>query len=160
MVSRLQRRKGQRCLRAASSAGGLLEAPASLQIIGKLTSLPFQQCAHRDIKVDAQPSLSGGVLVFVTGFLQVSRRPPAGGLACVSAWLADKPGLLLGADRPGPSPQVQPDLPPRSRWRLLRRDERHVPVSAAAACAAHCAARTCHTHCSRVVPPCRLNLAG
>jgi hypothetical protein len=55
-----------------------------LQIIGKLTSLPFQQCKHHISSLDAQPSLSGGVLVFVTGQLLVSRRAcgaPAGCLA-------------------------------------------------------------------------------
>ncbi|EFN55326.1 hypothetical protein CHLNCDRAFT_134320 [Chlorella variabilis] len=38
-------------------------------ILGKLTSLPFQQCKHHITSLDAQPSLSGGVLVFVTGQL-------------------------------------------------------------------------------------------
>ncbi|PRW44426.1 Nuclear transport factor 2 [Chlorella sorokiniana] len=38
-------------------------------IMGKLTSLPFQACKHHISSLDAQPSLSGGVLVFVTGQL-------------------------------------------------------------------------------------------
>ncbi|PSC70930.1 Nuclear transport factor 2 [Micractinium conductrix] len=38
-------------------------------ILQKLTSLPFQQCKHHISSLDAQPSLSGGVLVFVTGQL-------------------------------------------------------------------------------------------
>lgn len=38
-------------------------------IMGKLTSLPFQQCKHHISSLDAQPSLSSGVLVFVTGQL-------------------------------------------------------------------------------------------
>jgi len=35
----------------------------------KLTSLPFQACQHRVSSLDAQPSMSGGILVFVTGQL-------------------------------------------------------------------------------------------
>jgi hypothetical protein len=50
---------------------------ASLQILGKLTSLPFQQCKHHISSLDAQPSLSSGVLVFVTGQLLVSHRAQA-----------------------------------------------------------------------------------
>eukprot|EP00201_Polytomella_parva_P007997 CAMPEP_0175052400 /NCGR_PEP_ID=MMETSP0052_2-20121109/8341_1 /TAXON_ID=51329 ORGANISM="Polytomella parva, Strain SAG 63-3" /NCGR_SAMPLE_ID=MMETSP0052_2 /ASSEMBLY_ACC=CAM_ASM_000194 /LENGTH=122 /DNA_ID=CAMNT_0016316805 /DNA_START=30 /DNA_END=398 /DNA_ORIENTATION=- len=39
------------------------------QIIGKLTSLPFQQLLVKRDTVDCQPSVSGGILVFVTGAL-------------------------------------------------------------------------------------------
>lgn len=39
------------------------------QIMGKLTGLPFQQCTHHISSLDAQPSISGGILVFVTGQL-------------------------------------------------------------------------------------------
>lgn len=39
------------------------------QILGKLTTLPFQQCQHRISSLDSQPSTSGGILVFVTGQL-------------------------------------------------------------------------------------------
>jgi hypothetical protein len=35
----------------------------------KLTALPFQACQHRISSLDAQPSVSGGILVFVTGQL-------------------------------------------------------------------------------------------
>lgn len=35
----------------------------------KLTSLPFQQCKHHVSSIDAQPSVGGGLLVFVTGQL-------------------------------------------------------------------------------------------
>jgi hypothetical protein len=35
----------------------------------KLTTLPFQKCQHRVSSLDAQPSVGGGVLVFVTGQL-------------------------------------------------------------------------------------------
>ena len=42
-------------------------------IIQKLTSLPFQQCKHHVSSLDAQPSPSGGMNIFVTGQLQVSR---------------------------------------------------------------------------------------
>lgn len=44
-------------------------SPAILQ---KLTSLPFQQCQHRVSSLDAQPSVSQGVNIFVTGQLIVS----------------------------------------------------------------------------------------
>ena len=40
-----------------------------LQIMQKLTTLPFQACQHRVSSLDAQPSVSGGILVFVTGQL-------------------------------------------------------------------------------------------
>ncbi|KAK2076587.1 Nuclear transport factor 2B [Prototheca wickerhamii] len=61
------------------------------QIIQKLTSLPFQKCQHAISSVDAQPSVAGGVNVFVTGqlitegesnplkFSQVFHLAPAGG---------------------------------------------------------------------------------
>lgn len=42
-----------------------------LQILQKLTSLPFQACQHRVSSLDAQPSIGGGILVFVTGQLLV-----------------------------------------------------------------------------------------
>lgn len=42
-------------------------------ITQKLTSLPFQQCQHRVVSLDAQPSVSQGVNIFVTGQLIVSR---------------------------------------------------------------------------------------
>lgn len=48
--------------------------------MGKLTSLPFQACKHHISSLDAQPSLSGGVLVFVTGQLLV--RAEQGGCCC------------------------------------------------------------------------------
>nr|XP_009387677.1 PREDICTED: nuclear transport factor 2-like [Musa acuminata subsp. malaccensis] len=42
-------------------------------IVAKLTSLPFQQCAHAISTVDCQPSgPAGGVLVFVSGSLQLA----------------------------------------------------------------------------------------
>ncbi|WOL12855.1 nuclear transport factor 2-like [Canna indica] len=42
-------------------------------IVAKLTSLPFQQCAHVISTVDCQPSgPAGGVLVFVSGSLQLA----------------------------------------------------------------------------------------
>lgn len=41
-------------------------------IVGKLTSLPFQQCKHNISTVDCQPSgPAGGMLVFVSGSLQL-----------------------------------------------------------------------------------------
>eukprot|EP00887_Chlorella_sp_A99_P004916 scaffold4.g4916.t1 len=38
-------------------------------IMGKLGGLPFQACKHHIASLDAQPSVSGGILVFVTGQL-------------------------------------------------------------------------------------------
>jgi len=43
-----------------------------MQILQKLTTLPFQACQHRVSSLDAQPSVGGGILVFVTGQLLVS----------------------------------------------------------------------------------------
>ncbi|BDA50313.1 Nuclear transport factor 2 [Coccomyxa sp. Obi] len=40
-------------------------------IIGKLTSLPFQKVQHHISSTDAQPSLSNGLIVFVTGQLLI-----------------------------------------------------------------------------------------
>jgi len=37
------------------------------QIVEKLSALPFSSCQHRIVSFDAQPSVSGGILVFVTG---------------------------------------------------------------------------------------------
>ncbi|MFS7894644.1 putative nuclear transport factor 2, NTF2-like domain superfamily [Helianthus anomalus] len=45
----------------------------SSNIVAKLTSLPFQQCKHSITTVDCQPSgPSGGMLVFVSGNLQIA----------------------------------------------------------------------------------------
>ena len=41
-------------------------------IVGKLTSLPFSACKVNCITQDFQPSVSGGVMVFVTGNIIVS----------------------------------------------------------------------------------------
>ncbi|KAG2484923.1 hypothetical protein HYH03_016309 [Edaphochlamys debaryana] len=38
-------------------------------IIGKLTTMPFQNVAVQRDTVDIQPSISGGILIFVTGKL-------------------------------------------------------------------------------------------
>ena len=51
-----------------------LSLNSHLQIIQKLTSLPFQKCQHAISSVDAQPSVAGGVNVFVTGQLIVGLR--------------------------------------------------------------------------------------
>ncbi|KAL9256989.1 Nuclear transport factor 2A-like protein [Drosera capensis] len=40
-------------------------------IVAKLTGLPFQQCQHSITTVDCQPSGAGGMLVFVSGNLQL-----------------------------------------------------------------------------------------
>ncbi|KAL1808831.1 hypothetical protein DCAR_0728355 [Daucus carota subsp. sativus] len=45
----------------------------SVNIVAKLTSLPFQQCKHSISTVDCQPSgPAGGMLVFVSGNLQLA----------------------------------------------------------------------------------------
>ena len=44
----------------------------SQNIVAKLTSLPFQQCKHNITTVDCQPSGAGGMLVFVSGTLQLA----------------------------------------------------------------------------------------
>ncbi|XP_039041070.1 nuclear transport factor 2A-like [Hibiscus syriacus] len=44
----------------------------SQNIVAKLTGLPFQQCKHNITTVDCQPSGAGGVLVFVSGTLQLA----------------------------------------------------------------------------------------
>ncbi|KAF8403642.1 hypothetical protein HHK36_011746 [Tetracentron sinense] len=44
-----------------------------LNILAKLTSLPFQQCQHNITTVDCQPSVStGGMVFFVNGNLQLA----------------------------------------------------------------------------------------
>ena len=40
-------------------------------IVQKLTALPFQKCQHHISSTDVQPSMSGGIMVFVTGQLMV-----------------------------------------------------------------------------------------
>uniref|UniRef100_A0A6U4I285 Nuclear transport factor 2 n=1 Tax=Hemiselmis andersenii TaxID=464988 RepID=A0A6U4I285_HEMAN len=49
-------------------------------IAQKLTTLPFQQCAHQITSIDCQPTSGEGVLVFVCGNLKVegeaADRPP------------------------------------------------------------------------------------
>eukprot|EP00877_Chromochloris_zofingiensis_P008307 jgi/Chrzof1/372/Cz01g13150.t1 len=37
------------------------------QVVSKLTSLPFNNCKVTPTSMDFQPSVSGGILVFVTG---------------------------------------------------------------------------------------------
>jgi Nuclear transport factor 2 (NTF2) domain len=43
----------------------------SAAIIQKLTSLPFTQCKHHVSSIDVQPSVSGGIIVFITGQIMV-----------------------------------------------------------------------------------------
>ncbi|GKE10360.1 nuclear transport factor 2 [Tanacetum coccineum] len=45
----------------------------AVNIVNKLTSLPFQQCKHNITTVDCQPSgPAGGMLVFVSGTMQLA----------------------------------------------------------------------------------------
>lgn len=71
-------------LNRPTSSSHPLPLSCSMQILGKLTSLPFQACKHHISSLDAQPSLSGGVLVFVTGQLLVSAASPGCELQAVS----------------------------------------------------------------------------
>lgn len=41
------------------------------EITAKLTSLPFDQCQHVNSTIDSQPSFSGGIVVFISGSLQL-----------------------------------------------------------------------------------------
>lgn len=41
-------------------------------IVGKLAQLPFNQCKVNPVSMDFQPSVSGGIMVFVTGSIVVS----------------------------------------------------------------------------------------
>ena len=49
--------------------GSKCQGPAA--IMAKLTSLPFNQCKITPASMDFQPSISGGIIVFVTGHVQV-----------------------------------------------------------------------------------------
>ncbi|GBB87203.1 hypothetical protein RclHR1_13640007 [Rhizophagus clarus] len=46
-------------------------------IIEKLTTLPFQQVAHRIATFDAQPSINNGIIVMVTGELLIDQETNA-----------------------------------------------------------------------------------
>lgn len=59
--------------------------PPRLQILQKLTSLPFQQCKHHVSSIDAQPSVGGGLIVFVTGQLLVRGQGRAGAASAAGA---------------------------------------------------------------------------
>ena len=48
-------------------------------IMAKLTSLPFNQCKITPASMDFQPSISGGIIVFVTGHVQVRAEGHKGG---------------------------------------------------------------------------------
>ncbi|KIZ07699.1 Nuclear transport factor 2 [Monoraphidium neglectum] len=48
--------------------GAKCQGPAA--IVAKLTSLPFNQAKVATISTDFQPSISGGIIVFVTGQVQ------------------------------------------------------------------------------------------
>jgi hypothetical protein len=43
-------------------------------IINKLVSMPFGQCKVHISSKDFQPSVSGGIMVFVTGQIQVNMQ--------------------------------------------------------------------------------------
>lgn len=58
-------------------------------IVGKLSQLPFNQCKVNPVSMDFQPSVSGGIMVFVTGSIVVRRCCACQGrrwqLPCVEA---------------------------------------------------------------------------
>lgn len=68
----------------------------STAILQKLTTLPFQQCKHQISSLDAQPSMSQGINIIVTGqiltegesqplkFSQFFHLAPAGGSFVIS----------------------------------------------------------------------------
>jgi len=72
------------------------ESQGAQNIVAKLVALPFQKCQHHISSVDTQPSLSGGIMVFVTGqlmtegeanalkFSQIFHLAPAAGSYVVS----------------------------------------------------------------------------
>uniref|UniRef100_A0A803MHE9 NTF2 domain-containing protein n=1 Tax=Chenopodium quinoa TaxID=63459 RepID=A0A803MHE9_CHEQI len=76
-------------------------------IVGKLTSLPFEQCKHSITTTDCQPSSSNGtLLVFVSGifsllvnstFLSLVRYQP--GVYAFYATIAFMDGLILEWNR-------------------------------------------------------------
>jgi hypothetical protein len=55
--------------------GQKFQGPQS--IMGKLTTLPFNQCKVTAQSMDFQPSTSGGIVVFVTGSILVRSRGSA-----------------------------------------------------------------------------------
>lgn len=75
-------------------------------IIGKLGQLPFSQCKINADTMDFQPSVSGGVMVFVTGKIIVSGDTDAAAgqqqVSCVageqgsSCYTRGEQGCLLG----------------------------------------------------------------
>ncbi|XP_021853548.1 nuclear transport factor 2B [Spinacia oleracea] len=42
------------------------------EISAKINSLPFDQCRHSISTIDSQPSSNGGIIVFVSGSLQLA----------------------------------------------------------------------------------------
>ena len=96
------------CALHASSLARLRPVPLCCkQIMGKLTSLPFQQCKHHISSLDAQPSLSSGVLVFVTGQLLVRAHRLAGPQGAGSGGGRTSWGVAM-AQRPASSPRPRP----------------------------------------------------
>ncbi|PPD99549.1 hypothetical protein GOBAR_DD03413 [Gossypium barbadense] len=60
----------------------------SQSIVAKLSNLPFQWCQHSITVVDCQPSGVGGMLVFVSGTLQLIRmETPSGIKDSIPAWI-------------------------------------------------------------------------
>lgn len=58
----------------------------SAAILQKLTSLPFAQCQHRISTLDAQPSMSQGINIVVTGQIIVRPLPHAKPDSCGLPW--------------------------------------------------------------------------
>lgn len=86
--------------------------PPRLQILQKLTSLPFQQCKHHVSSIDAQPSVGGGLIVFVTGQLLVRGQGRAGAASAAGALGQGLLGSMSVAPGARPAPQSLLHLSP------------------------------------------------
>ncbi len=87
-------------------------------ITAKLTSLPFNQCKITPASMDFQPSISGGIIVFVTGHVQVRLALPLSGgrvvwlesASCSAAFTPPQPCRSRCSPSP-PLPIVTPPPP-------------------------------------------------
>ena len=105
------------------------------QILQKLTSLPFQQCKHHISSLDAQPSLSGGVLVFVTGQLLVGVGSSFG-WGCSDSWQTCC--TMVGGRRAGCAAARRIHANPREQRRAWAH---HWPAAAGGCCGSRQARR-------------------
>jgi hypothetical protein len=90
-------------------------------IATKLAQLPFAQCKVTAASMDFQPSVSGGIIVFVTGSILVRPRARARAGRPRAPALTDARAADRGREQPD---QVQPGLPPGAGGRQFRRLKR------------------------------------